>query len=580
MNLRGKTSEILKTRTQLPLSVVVIVVAGIGMLLWMLCSDKIADDYPYSHIVQGTESFADTEEPSRRAATAFWNCEGDNISSLTDVVISVKNHYFLINGRLANMIALASNLLPTWIVDIAHTAAYILMLISLLRIIDSDWKRRPLLTLGVVATLWIILPWEDYLASSDFMINYVWSSALVLFFIERRIRNPWTENVAIMCVLGFISAMMHEGFSIPFCIGLLLLLWRDFNSQKPLRIVIIHSILPSICFALGTIVAIGSPAVWLLLEERQRQGLAYNFYGYTLGVRMWPMYLWVLLAVWSATRRKRLSIAFYKSNLLWVIVGISSCLLSIASAQGGRALWPAYLSFGIASWQILSATIDLKNRLSSSAVSFVTILGLTLLLVWQITLVHYQWRFTCEQKNVAYQLASERKEIIYADVSHQGDMPWWLFEIPQYIDNPGETSRVNLFADIMKRQEPRMVILPSCYKGKDFESLPIIEGNAGLKGVFPVFYSSRQLSLRQIMLHFGNPSVHEPTGSVNPVYALERTIKKLKNESSDSISVVCRLSETAIENDSDTAWFYRVIYTGRSLSGLQLLSIDTIPQNH
>ena len=79
------------------------------------------------------------------------------------------------------------------------------------------------------------------------------------------------------------------------------------------------------------------------------------------------------------------------------------------------------------------------------------------------------------------------------------------------------------------------------------------------------------------MLHFGNPSVHEPTGSVNPVYALERTIKKLKNESSDSISVVCRVSETAIENDSDTAWFYRVIYTGRSLSGLQLLSIDTIP---
>ena len=577
MNLRGKTRNVFKQKYQLTLSVVVVVAAGIGMLLWMLCADKIADDFPYSHILQGSESFANSEEPSRRAATAFWNCEGDNISSLKDVIISVKNHYLLINGRLANMIALATNLLPTWIVDIAHAAAYLLMLISLLRIIDSEWKHRPLLTLCVVSTLWIVLPWEDYLASSDFMINYVWSSALVLFFIERRIRKPWTENVATMCVLGFVSAMMHEGFSIPFCVGQLLLLWRDFNSEKPLRIAIIHSLLPSICFALGTIVAIGSPAVWLLLEERQRQGLAYNFYSYTLGVRMWPMYLWALLALWSATRRKRPGIAFYTKNMFWAVVGISSCLLSLASAQGGRALWAAYLSFGIACWQILSATVDLKKRLSASAMGFVTIIGLTLLLSWQITLAHYQWRFSCEQKNVANELSSQHKEIVYADVSHQGDMPWWLFEIPQYIDNPGETSRVNLFAEIMKRQEPRLVILPSCYKGKDFESLPLVEGNAGLKGVFPVFYSSRQQSIHQMIFHFGNPSVHEPTGSVNPLYALERTIKKLKNESSDSISVVCRLPETAIENDSDTAWFYRAIYTGRSLSGLRLLSIDTIP---
>ena len=183
MSPGGTTGNLFKTKAPLPLSVVVVVAAGIGMLLWMLCSGKIADDYPYSHIVQGVESFADAEEPSQRATTAFWNCEGDNISSLTDVVISVKNHYFLINGRLANMIALASNLLPPWIIDIAHAAAYLLMLISLLRIIDSEWKHRPLLTLCVVSMLWIVLPWEDYMASSDFMINYVWSSALVLFFI-------------------------------------------------------------------------------------------------------------------------------------------------------------------------------------------------------------------------------------------------------------------------------------------------------------------------------------------------------------------------------------------------------------
>ena len=103
VNLRN----LFKTKTPLPLSVVVVVAAGIGMLLWMLCSGKIADDYPYSHVVQGVESFADTEEPSQRAATAFWNCEGDNISSLTDVVISVKNHYFLINGRLAKQLIAA-----------------------------------------------------------------------------------------------------------------------------------------------------------------------------------------------------------------------------------------------------------------------------------------------------------------------------------------------------------------------------------------------------------------------------------------------------------------------------------------
>ena len=47
MSPGGTTGNFFKTKAPLPLSVVVVVAAGIGMLLWMLCSGKIADYYPY-----------------------------------------------------------------------------------------------------------------------------------------------------------------------------------------------------------------------------------------------------------------------------------------------------------------------------------------------------------------------------------------------------------------------------------------------------------------------------------------------------------------------------------------------------
>lgn len=565
------------------LAYLVVIVSTVGMLLWMLAAGNIEDDYSYSRCLIEFDNFRHEPNQAERAYISFWACEGEPIETWNDVWDSIVNHYLAINGRLSNMIALASTMFPSWAIDLAHAFLYTLLLLQILKIIDREWRWRPLLTLAVAASLWIVLPWEDSLASSDYTMNYVWASAINLLFINKLQKFKSSTNnhprIISLSVLALAAGMIHEGFSIPIFTALMVLEAIDFvyNRQKwhqnKSRFLILT------LYLLGAIIVVASPGLWLLLDMRKSWHPDTKFFIYTLGVRLWPMYLMLLLTIVTANIMKQERKELIYRNIFWFVAVLVCCYISLKSVQGGRALWMAYLASAIGCWNavaLLTRGRFQKNWMKLSG-KIIFIFGLFLFSGWLLTLAYYQNKATNEQAIVEQELIKTRNNIVYADVMVQGDIPWWLFEIPQHINNAGCGSRMFLHASVMKSEEPRLMIFPKRYQTIPFDSIPLIGGNAGLRGDYPTFYSDKRLSSPTTLLLYGNPDRFKPTGSVNPVYGLPRTLANLKGEVADTLKVTRNLEETYSVCHGDTTWFYRVIYVGRSLSGLRLLGIDTIP---
>lgn len=554
----------------------VIIIASIGFMLWRFATPKVADDFPYSHCLLSTEDFIADTDPERCASDAFWKCQGDAIASWSDVVSSSLNHYLLINGRLSNMLALASAMIPDIVVNFMHTLMFALMLVMIMRLSTHDRNQRPGLTLLLAISIWIVMPWEDCLASSDFMINYVWSSALMLTFIYRRQHRHKGLGAAVTISAGFVAAMMHEGFAISFLVPVMTMLIKDLKTDYPIKEKILNAILPTVAYLLATAVVMSSPALWRLLAERHEWQLPINFFVYNLGVKLWPFYLALMLSVVARRVKRKREVGDDVYIYSWVATGLISCVTAIISSQGDRALWPAYLASIIICISRLDIISNMFRPLPAVARRTLFVGGLLLLMAWQSALAYYQLKFSRQQSIVESRLIETRRPLIYVDVSSQGDIPWWLFEIPQYLNNSGETARLNLYASVMKTDTPRLMILPEKYHSLPLDSLPAIDGNAGLKGVFPTYYSPRHLP-DTMRLTFGHPAHFTPAGSVNPIYSLQRQLRQLCRNPLPTITVTRRMEESMIVTDMDTAWFYRAIYLGRSLTGLPLLSIDTIP---
>lgn len=554
----------------------VILIASIGFLLWRLASPKVADDFPYSYCLQSADVFAADDNPRQRAIDAFWSCQSDEISSWSEVVSSSINHYSLINGRFANMLALASAMLPMWVVDLIHALMFVLMLVMIMRLSTPDWHRNPLLTLLLALSVWIVMPWEDNMASSDFLINYVWSSALILTFIDCRRGRQKGWKILLTALLGFVSAMMHEGFALSFSLLIVAMLLKDLKADFPIKEKILSSILPTTTYLLGMAVVMSSPALWQLFGQRQEWQLPLNFFVYNLGIRLWPFYLALILCLVAWRVKRKRGVADSVDIYGWVATALISCAIAIISSQADRALWPAYLVaiiICISRCEIMTRRI---RPLPMMLNKLLFTLGCLTLIAWQSALAYHQRNLSQQQSLVAQRLEETRRPLIYADVSSQGDLPWWLFEIPAYINNSGETARFNLYASVMKTTSRPLMILPEKYKTLPLDSLPEIDGNAGLRGVFPTYYSPNRLC-DTMLLHFGRPGCYPPAGNVNPIYSLRWQLPTTDPSASNTISITRRMEESMIVTAADTAWFYRVIYTGRSLAGLPLLRIDTLP---
>lgn len=555
----------------------ILAILSIGMLAWMLAAGNITDDFPYSHCVQGPEIF-DGNYP--RAAEAFWGCEGDKISSLKDVIYSIPNHYILINGRLANFLALTSSIVNPFIIDCLHAVVFSLLIYLMLRLISLRTTNflSPLLISVFAWAVWIVLPWEDGIASSCFFFNYVWSSTFNLAFIYLILshRHPQSRNRIIAgTALALIAGAMHEGFSLPISGLLIAIIACDYSKSRKIKPSLY---IPIATYWLSTIVVSASPAIWSLLDDRDNFDYLPTFFSYFIGIRLWPLWLSIILLSVNSIRNKKID----RVSAILVAMAILSVAVAIIARQSARALWLTYLLALIISFR--SLPLSWLRHSVRPLPSVIALAATIALAAWLYSLSAWQHRFSQQTDNIFSSLNATQTNIAYANTSTTGTMPWWLWEIPQYPNDASETARANIAAEQFRNYHARFVILPKKFENTPFDSLPSIDGTAKLKGIYPTYYSHNRLDTTLLNLQFGNPRHIPPTGNVNPIYGLGRLIAKFNEESPMLLTVPRYLEEIPVvvtekmKNQgichADTAWFYRVIYIGRSLYGLSIPQID------
>ena len=162
------------------LSYVLLLISAIGFLAWNLNLDYQCDDYSYLHYFPGEE-----ECITNKPGDDFILSVQPEITTWEQVWKSLCHHYiYWGNGRLANSLMFVSGMFPKRVSDICHSLMVLLMMWGLARLSSGRrWAEHPL-RLGVITLfVWIGWPWFDMRGSSDFFFNYVWSAALVLYFV-------------------------------------------------------------------------------------------------------------------------------------------------------------------------------------------------------------------------------------------------------------------------------------------------------------------------------------------------------------------------------------------------------------
>ena len=210
--------------------IAIAVITTIGALVWDLHVPLLIDDWSYLTIPVGEDS------------GSFWYCDGPVIKSFGDMVTAIREHFFLINGRLANIIA--------FLFAFSHTVygavcGLFIGLWAALMAMTGDFRHRLTGTSAGIAAvaMWTLFPWYNFFQSTVFQTNYVWTSAMLcaLMLLIPRLTSMRRSAFTGTCVLAFLAGAMHEGFSVVFLAWLCSL--PIFERRRPSRRYIIICVL-------------------------------------------------------------------------------------------------------------------------------------------------------------------------------------------------------------------------------------------------------------------------------------------------------------------------------------------------
>jgi hypothetical protein len=175
----------------------------LGFYFLNVYTNIVIDDFVYKHIF--------TSNPSQ---------EGIRVKSISDIVESQYNHYFIQNGRLvvnglAQLFLIPENKL--WF-NIVNTLLFGILQILIIKRsnIDNNKVNTYLYSL-LVLFIWFLVPAPNHtLLWLDGSINYLWATILVLLFLHffDKINSNSVEikyiYIPLLLLFGFIAGFTHE----------------------------------------------------------------------------------------------------------------------------------------------------------------------------------------------------------------------------------------------------------------------------------------------------------------------------------------------------------------------------------
>jgi len=534
--------------------------AGILFLCLQLAVIPCNDDLFYSHRFDAYPGMSAAEN-----SNMFGNCRGPEISDLTDVAISVKNHYlYFNNARFANSLAFLSNLVPHWLTDAVSALMFAVMIVMLSRF-GFGRGLTPARTMATVTASALLLSWAGPMMTADFLMNYLWAAAITLVWLWLLVGREKGTTLWIMLPLSFLAGGMHEAFTLAFGAAAAVTLLQTGRLKNPRKMA------PLALYLIVVGVITLSPS----LLRRLSEAAATESVDLTSPVVIATIILSYAGAV-AAVMATAAAVVSHRADRRAILretlpffaaIMVNTAISLVSSNFEGRTAWPANLAgiiiiFRAARLSDIKVTIPMKTTLVSAFILWMlTVTGLTIA----------QYRKSRYLKSFQETLAAAAESpAVYFDLQPDSPLPFFL--------EPFTTG--SLYVSMYARQQPRngtaKAVIPLRYKGLPPDSLPLIPGTAGVRGQFPWFLTDRGICPDWLLLTFGVQ--RDDATAVQRVPFVREIIgvlhgKRIINPDLTRVTVLTTEPIAGLEGWSTIFCLdYSPLYNGR-----QITRVDTIP---
>ena len=318
-----------------------------------------------------------------------------------------------LNFRFANHLTIILLLMPHWIADLLSVMMTIVMIVSIKRLLNI--KNAISISMAVmVSMIVLILPWYDQIFNVTFRLNYVWASALVLLFLSYFLNiKEDVSRLKKICIilLALIASMMHEGASVPICLGIIVQLILQ-RTQLPLWKKVAY-----VVFVLGAVLLVATPGlnsrILSSLEWRSVKSYILYMCGYNL-----PSLIFICLSIFALFR------GYYRkmveSNIpIYLVAAIIGCGIFMVSPVI-RASWFPTLYSIIGVIKLVREVFDfriVKCKITLISLVYIIVLGHLLVSCYYSRIIYKEW------ENIATKYEDGVKENFYTPITLEKDIP-------------------------------------------------------------------------------------------------------------------------------------------------------------
>ena len=384
-----------------------------------------------------------------------------------------KDRWLIDNCRLANVSApLTMVLLPKIVINLLSGAVWFMVMLLCYKIARLR-KDDVLLSALLIAGLITLLPWHDGMLTVDCQLNYTWSIAACLGVLYLFINPQPTTNLTLLGIFSLLAGSMHEGASVPLCVGLATHMAINYKQIDKRQIVIL------LCLGIGTALLFTSPGIWNRNQVMQ-EGTKYSLSGITgLLIKHNTALLLLLIAlVWFAIARRRNEIKEKLASPFIIVLttALASFSIHLYTMSGSRISWFTQTYALVALCMLLQGKWGNTrwNRTLSTAI----ILGLLL----HLTVATHWVKVTGDDFIKIGQIYTKGENgQIYYPVKTYSDIPLLALRKPHtsFFNDENEIEAFMAYFGDKDKGYPR--VIPVQLKNIDFNQCKIIAGTAQMR---------------------------------------------------------------------------------------------------
>lgn len=362
-------------------------VAAVCFILIFLLNRKYPlclDDWTYS--------FVYGENPAKR------------ISSMSDIIRSQYNHYFMWGGRsVVHFIAQWLLMQNEWVMDILNSLVYTAYVFLLYKTCNYFNRTNVILFIFINAAVWFFTP--VYLFSTTWIVgsaNYLWGAAIRLLFIYPYCAYFLSDNKiskkssyfksALFFVAGIIAGWTNENTSAAmiFLLFSFLICWKI--SRRPIPFWSLWGIIGAV---IGFVFMVLAPGNYIRTE--QVMGVHTIESSFSLSVFIWRLYdllraniLYYIITyacylglIILYTKTKRYNKKILLLSLLFFVSANVALIAMIASPAFPPTVWFGILMYIFIAFGILFANIRFQAIVEKIMIGLVFVLSCTLLVAYK-----------------------------------------------------------------------------------------------------------------------------------------------------------------------------------------------------